>query len=124
MKNKIIGKCPVCSENLIVTELTCNCCNTKISGKFTLSKFDYLTPSQQQFALIFLKNAGNIKMVEKDLNISYPTVKKNMEDVIAALGFEKSNVVISEKRTKEEIYKALKNGEIDFDEAEKILEEL
>lgn len=124
MKNKIIGKCPICSQNLTVTELTCNMCNTKISGNFTLSKFDYLTPSQQEFALIFLKNAGNIKMVEKELNISYPTVKKNIDDLISALGFEKINVSAIEKPTKEEVLKALKNGEIGFDEAEKILEEI
>lgn len=124
MKNKIIGKCPICSQNLTVTELTCNMCNTKISGNFTLSKFDYLTPSQQEFALIFLKNAGNIKMVEKELNISYPTVKKNIDDLISALGFEKINVSAIEKPTKEEVLKALKNGEIGFDEAERILEEI
>lgn len=124
MKNKIIGKCPICSQNLTVTELTCNACNTKISGNFTLSKFDYLTPSQQEFALIFLKNAGNIKMVEKDLNISYPTVKKNIDELITALGFEKINVSVIEKPTKEEVLKALKNGEIGFDEAEEILEEI
>ena len=124
MKNKIIGKCPICSQNLTVTELTCNTCSTKISGNFTLSKFDYLTPSQQEFALIFLKNAGNIKMVEKELNISYPTVKKNIDDLISALGFEKINVSAIEKPTKEEVLKALKNGEIGFDEAEKILEEI
>lgn len=124
MKNKIIGKCPICSQNLTVTELTCNTCSTKISGNFALSKFDYLTPSQQEFALVFLKNAGNIKMVEKELNISYPTVKKNIDDLISALGFEKINVSAIEKPTKEEVLKALKNGEIGFDEAEKILEEI
>lgn len=124
MRKKTLGKCLVCGENLTITELTCFCCDTKIKGNFSLSKFDCLTPSQQEFALIFLKNAGNIKMVEKELNISYPTVKKNIDELISALGFEKINVTVAEKPTKEEIYKALKNGEIDFEEAEKILEDL
>ena len=48
-------------------------------------------------------------------------MKKNLEDVIKALGFEKINIIEGEKMTKEEIYRALKNGEITFDEAEELL---
>lgn len=124
MSNKIIGKCPICDHNLRVSSLTCDHCNTTISGDFHLSRFDYLTPSQQEFALVFLKNGGNIKLIEKELNISYPTVKKNLEDVINALGFEKINVLNAEKMSKEDVYKALKNGEISFDEAENLLKEV
>lgn len=124
MSNKIIGKCPICDHNLRVSSLTCDHCNTTISGDFHLSRFDYLTPTQQEFALVFLKNGGNIKLIEKELNISYPTVKKNLEEVINALGFEKINVLNAEKLSKEDVYKALKNGEISFDEAENLLKEV
>ena len=121
MNKKVLGTCPDCGKQLNVCVLTCKECDTSIHGEFTLSKFDYLTASQQEFALVFLKNGGNIKLIEKELNISYPTVKKNLEDVIKALGFEKINIIEGEKMTKEEIYKALKNGEITFDEAEELL---
>ena len=121
MNKKVLGTCPVCGKQLNVSVLTCKECDTSIHGEFTLSKFDYLTASQQEFALVFLKNGGNIKLIEKELNISYPTVKKNLEDVIKALGFEKINIIEGEKMTKEEIYRALKNGEISFDEAEELL---
>ncbi len=124
MNKKIIGNCPVCNANLTVSVLKCNECNTSIHGEFSLSRFDYLTPSQQEFALVFIKNSGNIKLIEKELNISYPTVKKNIDEIIKALGFEKINILESDKMTKEEIYKALKNGEIDFDEAEELLKEI
>ena len=123
MNKKVIGTCPVCGENLCVSVLTCEKCDTSIHGNFNLSKFDYLSVQQQEFAFVFIKNGGNIKLIEKELNISYPTVKKNLDDLINALGFEKINETLVDKPSKEDIYKALKNGEITFDEAEEMLKE-
>ena len=73
---------------------------------------------------MFIKNGGNIKLIEKELNISYPTVKKNLDELINALGFEKINEVEATKLTKEDVYRALKNGEISFEEAEEMLKEV
>lgn len=124
MKKQIIGKCPICDGNLIVSELTCTSCNTKINGEFNLSKFDNLSPDQQNFALIFIKNQGNIKLIEKEMNISYPTVKKNLSDLINSLGFDEVSVYENNKMTKEEIMQAIKNKEIKLDEAYKLLKEI
>ena len=123
MNKKVIGKCPVCGENLSVSVLSCDGCKTSIHGNFNLSKFDYLSVSLQEFALVFIKNGGNIKLIEKELNISYPTVKKTLDELIDALGFEKINEVEVKKISKEDIYKALKNGELTFEEAEEMLKE-
>ena len=124
MKKQIIGKCPICDGNLIVSELTCTSCNTKINGEFNLSKFDNLSPDQQNFALIFIKNQGNIKLIEKEMNISYPTVKKNLSDLINSLGFDEVSVYENNKMTKEEIMQAIKNKEMTLDEAYKLLKEI
>ncbi|MBE6137462.1 MAG: DUF2089 domain-containing protein [Erysipelotrichaceae bacterium] len=121
MKKNVIGYCPVCKNKLAVKTLRCDACETEISGEFTLTPFDYLSQEQLQFALVFIKNQGNIKMIEKQLNISYPTVKKNMDELCRALGF--SNITEQEdiRPTRESVKIKLKNGEISFDEAEKIL---
>ena len=124
MKKQIIGKCPICDGNLIVSELTCTSCNTKINVEFNLSKFDNLSPDQQNFALIFIKNQGNIKLIEKEMNISYPTVKKNLSDLINSLGFDEVSVYENNKMTKEEIMQAIKNKEMTLDEAYKLLKEI
>lgn len=123
MKKKLLGTCPVCSEKLIVSELSCKSCGTEIQGEFKLSKFDYLSEELQNFALIFIKNAGNIKAVESEMNISYPTVKKYLETLISSLDFDKK-VVSAVKPTREEILKMLKSGEINFDEAEEMLKQI
>lgn len=122
MRKKLLGTCPICEGKLFVSELSCKDCGSTIKGEFPLSKFDYLTPSQQEFALIFLKNAGNIKAIEKELNISYPTVKKNLEEIIRSLGFDQVTV-IEEKMTRKEVLALLKAKEITFEVAEKMLKE-
>ena len=131
MKNKVIGTCPICKNNLYVSVLKCDNCGSKLEGEFTLSRFDYLTKEQQDFALVFIKNAGNIKSIENELNISYPTVKKNIEELKKSLGMyesdNKSNdILIDEDKDislREEVKRKLKSGEIDFEEAERVLGE-
>lgn len=123
MKRRLLGVCPICDGKLHVSELKCSTCESTIRGDFPLSKFDNLSVTQQEFALIFIKNAGNIKSIEKELNISYPTVKKNLDDLISALGFDNTIIYPEEKLSKTEILSALKKKEISFEMAEKMLKE-
>lgn len=120
MKSPVLGKCPVCQDDLIVTELKCEKCGTVIKGEFALSSFDKLSEPQLKFAEVFLKDGGNIKLVEKDLGISYPTVKKSLEDVVKTLGLSYADTIVPEE-TRESILSDLKAGHIDFEEAEKRL---
>ncbi|MCK5761481.1 MAG: DUF2089 domain-containing protein [Candidatus Izimaplasma sp.] len=118
MVKSVIGQCPICESDLMVTKLKCTNCNTEISGTFQLSKFNYLSKEHLYFIEVFIKNRGNIKQVEKELGISYPTVKRNMDDVIESLGYKVSN---HEKIKKDEIFKKLENGEITALEAAKLM---
>ncbi len=137
MKKSVIGYCPVCQKKLMVKTLRCNECDTEITGDFEMSPFDYLTQEQKDFALVFIMSDGNIKEIERKLNISYPTVKKNMDDLKGALGVKVSSdneldneVIVPEvvlkdekpnKNLRDDVKRRLKNGEIDFEEAERIL---
>ncbi|MCR3906572.1 MAG: DUF2089 domain-containing protein [Tenericutes bacterium] len=85
--NPVISMCPICKSDLRVAKLHCDHCDTSIEGSFTLSKFNYMETEKLYFIEIFIKNRGNIKAIEKELNISYPTVKKMLDDVIIALGY-------------------------------------
>lgn len=114
---QIIGKCPVCNDALNVTSLKCKSCNIEINGDFTLSKFDLLTKSEIKFIELFLVNQGNIKEMEKDLQVSYPTVKKQLDAIIMKLGLTSKNVGLS----KEEIIAKVVSGELSIEEAEDLL---
>lgn len=125
MKKSIIGYCPICHDKLVVKTLRCNHCDTEITGDFTLNPFDYLSKDQLDFALVFIKNQGNIKNIEKDLGISYPTVKKNIEELCKALNMKTTvNNDMSLEELREDTKRRLKNGEITFEDAERILGDL
>jgi hypothetical protein len=117
--NKIVSSCPVCGKDLFVETLSCECCKTKINGQFELSMFDHLTKEQLSFVLLYFKVEGNIKEIEKYMNISYPTVKKYINDIknVLKINDEKSS-------TREEVLLKLKNKEISFEDAERILGDL
>jgi hypothetical protein len=114
MKREVIGVCPVCSANLLATKLSCNQCHTEISGEFTLSKFSYLNRDELYFVETFIRVQGNIKEMERELNVSYPTVKKNLDAIITKLGFAPVKPVQDDEA---EILAKLKNKEISVDEA-------
>ena len=119
MKKEVLGKCPVCQSKLKVVKLHCDHCKTSIEGSFELDKFSYLSKEEKLFIEIFIKNRGNIKEIEKDLGISYPTVRRNLDQVISALGY--SVKPSEEEVSKKEILEKLSKGEITSDEALKKL---
>lgn len=120
MNREALGKCPVCGEDLYVTKLSCHKCHTHIEGNFTLCKFCRLSNEQKNFVEIFLKNRGNIREIEKELGISYPTVRSRLENIIEALGY---NPKFDEPKVdKKEVLEKLNSGEISTEEAIKLLQ--
>lgn len=129
MKYKAPGICPVCGEKLSITKLNCPKCSTAIEGDFHPCEFCRLPEDDLIFIKVFIKCRGNIKDVEKELGISYPTVRGKLDAVIKSLGFEvPSKDVIKEKELKEaaknEILDQLSNGEITAKEATERLKTL
>ncbi len=125
-KKEVIGRCPVCAESLEVTQLSCPACNTKISGQFQMCKFCGLTSKQKYFAEVFIKNRGNIKEVEKELEISYPTVRGRLEELIRTLGYQvdsdiKTMSAEEHAKNRKLILDKLSQGEITAPEAIKLL---
>ncbi|MDS0525162.1 DUF2089 domain-containing protein [Clostridium sp. SHJSY1] len=114
MTYKIITQCPVCSSKLNVTKLKCKKCNTVIENDFELSKFSYLTMEQLNFVEVFIKCRGNIKDVEKELGISYPTVRGKLEDLIVSLGYTQ---MTKKEDNRAEVIDKLEKGEITAEQA-------
>jgi hypothetical protein len=114
MPYKLITQCPVCSSPLKATKLTCSTCGTIIESEFNLSRFEMLTSEQLGFAEVFLKCRGIIKDVEKELGVSYPTVRARLDDVIKALGYK---VVEEPASDITNIIDSLEKGEMSAEEA-------
>jgi len=118
---KMIGKCPVCDNTkLEITRLRCSECGTSIEGRFSTSKLGGLSTEHQEFIEIFIKCRGNIKEVEKELGVSYPTVRGKLDNVIKALGY----TVGETTNRKKEILAAVEKKEMSPEEAVKALKDL
>src|SRR5215470_1391580 len=84
----LLLKCPSCQNDLSVAELACPGCEIEIRGQFALPAILKLAPAQLDFVEVFLKNRGVIRDVERELGISYPTVRARLDEVVAALGYQ------------------------------------
>ena len=112
MANELLSLCPVCGQRLHITTLQCNQCHTTIAGDFELDALSALSKQQKYFIEVFLRCRGNIREVEKEMGISYPTVRARLDEVIVALGYQ-----INTENENEEVLRMLKSGEITREEA-------
>ncbi len=119
-------RCPICESELEVARLHCMTCDTSIEGHFFSGQFANLTPEQLSFALTFIRCEGKINRMEQELNLSYPTIRNRLHEVIRALGYEpgKDEPVEVVELTQEErnrILEDLRNGKITAEEATRLL---
>ena len=87
MAHDVISTCPVCSGDLAVTRLRCSSCGTTLEGEFSVGRFARLSRDQMALLESFLRSRGNLRDIERELGISYPTVRARVEALVRALGF-------------------------------------
>jgi len=74
--------CPSCSSKLKVKSLYCDKCGTSVEGLFDLPPLASLSADDQMFVLHFIKFSGSNKDMAKHLNLSYPTVRNMLDEII------------------------------------------
>jgi hypothetical protein len=86
MARDVISTCPVCEGELLITRLHCRSCGTALEGEFGVGRFGRLTREQLALLESFLRARGNLKEMERELGISYPTVRGRVDALVRALG--------------------------------------
>jgi len=112
--------CPSCSSPLMVTQLTCTSCGTGVVGKFELSPFHRLSPESLKFLEVFVRNRGNVKEMERETGESYWAIRRQLDEVITEMGMEPPQESDLSTR-RQEILAQLSRGEINVQEATKLL---
>jgi len=115
--------CPSCSAPLVVTQLTCTSCGTGVVGKFELSPFHRLSPESLKFLEVFVRNRGNVKEMERETGESYWAIRRQLDEVITEMGMEPPQEGDLSTR-RQEILAQLSRGEINVQEATKLLSQL
>ena len=67
---------------------------------------------------LFLVSRGNIKEMERLMNISYPTVRNKLEEIVVALGYPADQEI---GLSRSEILEHLEKGKITSEEAVELL---
>jgi hypothetical protein len=78
--------CPVCSESLITLRLGCPSCGTELSGHFETCRFCRLGAADLEILEVFLRSRGNVRDVQAHLEVSYPTARARLIEVLDRLG--------------------------------------
>lgn len=86
MVHDVIATCPVCTSELTITRLHCRSCGTALEGEFGVGRFGRLDREQMSLLESFLRSRGNLKEMERELGISYPTVRGRVDALVRALG--------------------------------------
>lgn len=121
------GNCPFCGGAIDVTAFACRDCDAAVEGRFAPNKLAALDAAQAEFVLAFVKNRGNIKELERELGVSYPTVRARLDDVIRALGFKVGEDAAAAEETRArraDVLAAVERGEMTAAEAADAIKKL
>lgn len=78
-------ECPSCRGGLHIRSMYCAACETTITGDYALPALMRLEPGELAFVLEFVKSSGSLKEMARRMELSYPTVRNKLDDIIAHL---------------------------------------
>ena len=121
MPHDVISTCPVCAGELAVTRLRCRSCATTLEGDFSVGRFGRLDRDGLALLESFLRARGNLREMERELGISYPTVRSRVEALVRSLGFgprsDDDEPAAEPGQTRETILERLARHEISAEDA-------
>lgn len=110
---KLLKQCPVCSGEMMIRELECVECQTRIVSEFDIQSGNLeIDQDILDFIKVFIFAEGSIKQSEKILNCSYPKIKNLLKKAKAALKVEKEP-----EEDGENVLNQLERGDISVEDA-------
>jgi hypothetical protein len=124
--NTLPTTCPLCGGEITVTRIYCHDCDTAIEGRFSAGPFSQLTREQLRFVETFVRCEGKITRMENEINLSYPTIRNRLHEIIRALGYEpgaEEPAGLSDE-DRQRILEDLDKGLISAEEAMRLIKEV
>ena len=110
MTRQALGSCPVCGGTMNITEYACGDCGVSIRGDFAQCDICNLPQDLMHFVRVFLKSEGNFREVERELGISYPTVKSRLAKINDLLGLQQQPA--AERVDRLQLLKEFRDGKV------------
>ncbi len=83
--------CPVCKNQLKLSRLKCGGCGVVLEGSFNLPRLARLNSEMRVLAEQMILCGGNLKDLAVEVGVSYPTLRRRVDDLIQALATLKDN---------------------------------
>jgi len=114
-EGRVPPRCPSCGAAMRVVRIECPVCGTEVNGDFELCPACRLDDEHRRIFDAFLRARGNVRAVQGELGVSYPTARQRIEKMFRALeeGPPRPDPGV--------VLKKLDSGEIDVDTAEALL---
>ncbi len=78
--------CPICQNaDLHITQLSCGDCGIEMGGHFHTPPLARLSREETELATLLILHGGNLKTLAEALGITYPTLRKRLDNVITSL---------------------------------------
>ncbi|MGI8924245.1 MAG: DUF2089 family protein [Fimbriimonadales bacterium] len=111
-----------------ISEFRSDQAQLQVKGRFKISPFQKLSADQASFLITFLRCRGVISSVEKELGISYPTVRSRLDALLKALDLAPSTDAVNNGRrelsdSQKQILEKLEAGDITPEEAKRAMKE-
>ncbi len=115
-----MNNCPVCKNGLLPVKLACCSCGLSMEGEFKVSRLARLRGEHQKLAEAFILSGGNLKEMASGMNISYPTLRKRIDDMIDALAHLRNK----DEKEIQIILDRIEKGEIRAEEGMRLIKEM
>ena len=78
-------RCPSCDTLMQLERLRCPGCQTTVEGSFRWPRLSRLMTADQELVELLILASGSLKDVAKKLAISYPTIRRRLDELIQRL---------------------------------------
>jgi hypothetical protein len=103
-----------------VVKIACESCKTKFEGQFEIPALFKMSQEDLKFVVEFIKSSGSLKEMAQQYQISYPTMRNRLNELI-----ERLQTLEQDQTSKQEsILQMLESGAISAKEAAKRLQEI
>ena len=113
--SNVPSRCPSCGATLMVIKLACPACATEVQGRYQLCSACRLEGDHRQLLDLFLKARGNLRDVQREIGVSYPTARQRIDEMFRELERPPA------RPDPMAILKKVRAGELTVDEAERSL---
>jgi hypothetical protein len=106
----------------------CPACGTGVTGEFATCRYCGLEEEHRQTLETFLRCRGVLRDMEREMSLSYPTVRARVDQMLAALGFAPpappAEADPGREARRRDILAQVESGRLAPDEAVRLLQSL